>query len=93
MVTDSVPVQCSTVSVLLELENFVTESLQRKDVQSCHILAVDLEKGFDKMSHRLLLDKMRSYNFDNYIVSFLENYLSNRQQRVKWTDRLVLIEK
>ena len=49
--------------------------------------ASDLEKGFDRVFHHFLIEKMTNDNFDNFIVSFMINYLMNRTQRVKWKNK------
>ena len=41
-----------------------------------------MSKAFDKVWHRGLLHKLKSYGVDERAYNILENYLSNRQQRV-----------
>ena len=43
-----------------------------------------MEKGFDKLSHRILIDKMKSDGFSDFTFNFVINYLSSRLQRVRW---------
>ena len=43
-----------------------------------------MEKGFDRVSHRLLIEKMTMDCFDTFIASFIGNYFTNRTQRVRW---------
>ena len=74
----------STTCALLDMENFITDSLQDKDVIACHIISVDLSKGFDKVPHNLLLEKMMNNNFDPFVLSFMSNYLTMRFQRMSW---------
>ena len=42
----------------------------------------DYAKAFDKVSHRLLLIKLRAYGIDGKLLTWLRAYLENRQQRV-----------
>ena len=42
----------------------------------------DYAKAFDKVSHRLLLIKLRAYGIDGKLLTWLAAWLSNRKQRV-----------
>ena len=46
-----------TTCALIDVEKFLMKGLQEKKVSACYILAVYLAKGFDKVSHRILLQK------------------------------------
>ena len=43
---------------------------------------LDISKAFDKVWHKGLLFKLKSYGIEGELLSLLECYLSNRQQRV-----------
>ena len=43
---------------------------------------LDISKAFDKVWHKGLLYKLKCYGVDKKAYDILENYLSNRQQRV-----------
>ena len=47
------------------------------------IIMSDLSKAFDCLPHNLLLEKIRLYNFSQSALDLLQNYLSDRLQRVK----------
>ena len=47
------------------------------------VIYTDLEKAFDKIPHRRLISKLHSSCIHNYIVEWLEAFLSNRKQRVR----------
>lgn len=74
----------STTCALISLTDRIANALAEPDIFACHILALDMEKGFDRLSHDLLLSKMAQDRFDPYLILFLANYLSNRSQRVRW---------
>lgn len=74
----------STTCALIAAESFITQSLQEKDIVSCHMLSIDLSKGFDKVSHRLLLDKLKNDTIDPFCILFISNYLRSRKQRIRW---------
>ena len=42
----------------------------------------DYAKAFDKVSHRLLLLKLKEYGIDGKLLDWLKNWLENRRQRV-----------
>ena len=43
---------------------------------------LDISKTFDKIWHKGLLFKLKSYGVEGELLSLLECYLSNREQRV-----------
>ena len=43
----------------------------------------DLSKAFDCLHHELLIAKLDAYGFDIKSVKLIQQYLSNRKQRVK----------
>ena len=49
-------------------------------------LLTDLSKGFDCLSHELLIAKLNVYGFDKRSLTLIFNCLSNRKQRVKIND-------
>ena len=42
----------------------------------------DYAKAFDKVSHRLLLTKIKAYGIDGLLFAWLSDYLNDRRQRV-----------
>ena len=46
-------------------------------------LFTDLSKAFDCLSHELLIAKLDAYSLDKKSLRLVNNYLSNRNQRVK----------
>lgn len=47
------------------------------------VVAIDLSKAFDCMSHGLLIAKIFAYGFDITVCQLLKSYLVDRNQRVK----------
>ena len=43
-------------------------------------LYVDFKKAFDTVNHKLLLNKLKTYNIKNYALNWIESYLSDRTQ-------------
>ena len=52
------------------------------------ILYTDFEKAFDKVSHRRLLSKLRSYGINDQVIEWIKSFLSNRSQCVKINQKL-----
>ena len=69
---------CQT-NMLLCLEKW-TESLDSG--KSVDVAYFDYSKAFDKVSHRLLLIKLKAYGIDGRLLAWLEDYLRDRKQRV-----------
>ena len=44
---------------------------------------MDLSKAFDTINHELLIAKLHAYGFEKSALSIVNDYLSNRWQRVK----------
>ena len=69
---------CQT-NILLCLERW-TESLDNN--KSVDVAYFDYAKAFDKVSHRLLLVKLKAYGIGGRLLAWLEAYLRDRKQRV-----------
>jgi len=48
-----------------------------------NIIYTDFEKAFDKVSHKLLLRKLRDYKINESVILWTESFLCYRKQRVK----------
>ena len=51
---------------------------------------MDLSKAFDTINHQLLLAKLHAYGFSQQALAIICSYLSNRKQRIKIDNALVL---
>ena len=69
---------CQT-NILLCLERWTEMTDQNKNVDVAYF---DYAKAFDKVSHRLLLIKLRAYGIDGKLLAWLAAYLEDRRQRV-----------
>jgi hypothetical protein len=49
----------------------------------------DLEKAFDCVNYKILLAKMKYYGITGVMCSFIESYLGNRHQRVRFNNRVL----
>ena len=71
----------STTDALL----YTTETIRTHVDKGKYVsgLFLDLSKAFDSISHPILIDKLGSIGFSNNASGLIQNYLTNRIQRVK----------
>jgi len=71
----------STVTQLLQILDDWTEALESGG--RIDVIYTDFEKAFDKVPHMRLLSKLKSYKIHTSIIEWIENFLSDRKQRVR----------
>ena len=70
----------STVTQLIEVYNsFCTAVSEQKEIR---VVFLDISKAFDKVWHQGLLYKLKRWGIGGQVILWLENYLSERYQRV-----------
>lgn len=75
---------CSTSTNLLELTTFVNEGfVSGKQTDAIY---TDFSKAFDRVNHDLLLFKLDQMGFSNTLLKWINSYLKNRKQCVKYRD-------
>ena len=63
---------------------YTTDLQLNKDNKSNTIsLYVDFKKAFDTVNHKLLIQKMGSFNIKNQALNWIKSYLSNRTQQTQ----------
>lgn len=72
----------STTTALLQLVRGVGRALD--DCQLAQVVACDLSKAFDMVSHKELLSKLEYYGVRGVAYKMFESYLENRTQAVRW---------
>ena len=50
--------------------------------QSVDCIYMDFQKAFDKVPHKRLISKLRSYCLDDRVICWIQDFLSNRKQQV-----------
>lgn len=70
----------STTLHLLTVPERWTEVID--DGNEVHCIYLDLMKAFDKVPHKRLLSKLKSYNVNDQIFSWIESFLKGRRQRM-----------
>ena len=68
------------LSQLLHHIEYVLETLE--DKCNIDVIYLDFAKAFDKVDHKILLNKVRQFGIDGKIYNWIENFLSNRYQQV-----------
>jgi len=71
----------STVLQLLHIMDKWTECLENGG--QINAIYSDFEKAFDKVPHRLLLQKLRHYRLNENVINWIKSFLCYRKQRVK----------
>ena len=70
----------STIHATLQLINQINHNID-KGIPTAAIF-IDFREAFDCVNHRALIDKVRSTNLGPKTCTWIENYLSDRQQQV-----------
>lgn len=70
----------STITNLLEIENKLMRSLDN-GLQT-DVIYTDLTKAFDRVPHKLLLDKLEAYGISGSLLQWISSYLVGRVQYV-----------
>ena len=70
----------STVHSIAQLTSYINKRLDDKFPTLA--VFIDFKKAFDCVQHPVLLDKLRAMNLDMSVIDWIDNYLTDRQQRV-----------
>ena len=70
----------NTTTALIQMYDTWVESVEKGELVG--VCMLDMSAAFDVVDHRILLNKMKVYGFDNTAISWVTSYLSDRQQCV-----------
>jgi len=70
----------STTTQLLKILDDWTDYLEDGLID---IIYADFAKAFDKVPHKRLIHKLKTYNIDENVVQWIMAFLTNRKQKVK----------
>ena len=73
----------STICALIAMEDFITSSFDRPDVEGVQVVTYDLSKAFDKLMYNVIISRLRECDMSPSVVDWFVNYFSNRKQFVK----------
>ena len=76
----------STSMALLELYDRISEAIDSK--QFSIGIFIDLQKAFDTVDHKILIEKLRHYGIRGSSLDWFNDYLTNRTQTVKLTNNI-----
>jgi hypothetical protein len=68
------------INQLIYITHKIYEELERKN--DVHFVFLDFSKAFDKVWHKGLIYKLRKMGINGHLLGLLENYLSERTQKV-----------
>ena len=71
----------STQTALHAIINYLTNSIDHGYITA--LCALDMAKGFDTVSHKILLHKLSFYGFSTLCCNFFKSYLTDRSQKVE----------
>ena len=74
--------KCSTNHAIIELVDKITKAIENNEFTVGIFL--DLSKAFDTVNHSILLKKLYFYGIRGKCHAWIEDYLSNRKQIVKY---------
>ena len=74
--------QFSTVTCLFGLIESIRKQIDKKNLVA--IASLDLSKAFDSLSHELILEKLIEKDVDSSGIKWIQSYLKNRKQCVKF---------
>jgi hypothetical protein len=70
----------STTAQLLQVLQEIGEMLDKR-VQ-IDLVYLDFAKAFERVDHRLMVNKLKNFGISGTLLNWFEDYLSNRHQRV-----------
>lgn len=71
----------STVTNLSVFSDYIAKNINNSQIDTIY---TDLAKAFDRVNHNVLLEKLKSFSFNNDLLKFLESYLTNRINFVRF---------
>ena len=69
----------TTLQLLTVLEKWTKEIDEGNEIDCIYL---DFMKAFDKVPHKCLLSKLKSYNIDESVLEWIASFLRDRRQRV-----------
>ena len=72
----------STLNAHIAIHDYVTRQLDHLSTKGVLMIAMDLSKAFDRLSHQSLLQSLIRAGFPRHFILWTLDFLSNRTQRV-----------
>lgn len=74
---------CSTATASIMIHDHATMLLDMENVCGVQIIAYDISKAFDQLSHKVILSRLSECCFPDDFIALIAAYLRNRSQRVR----------
>ena len=71
----------STSTALLQIMDHLYQAAENSEMSA--VLLIDQSAAYDLLDHKIFLEKLKAYNFDNDSIAWFESYLSGRTQIVQ----------
>jgi hypothetical protein len=72
----------STTHAHVRIHDFITKSLNSKEVKAVAMVSFDMKKAFDSLNHKHLMRSLRDANLPPHFLKWCASYLQNRFQYV-----------
>ena len=72
----------STVTNLLGFTHFTLDAMESN--RQVDVIYTDFRKAFDRVSHRILIEKLRNLGIHSSLLDWIGSYLGGRKQYVKF---------
>lgn len=73
---------CSTTDALISMLHCWYSNTDGNG-ESIRVFLLDFSKAFDRINHKILIEKIHLLNVDNPLINWIIDFLTNRRQRVK----------
>ena len=73
----------STTTALITIVDAALKSFDEKSSTGTAIISLDLSKAFDCLDHELVVENLRTLNFSNGLISWIQDYLRDRSAIVR----------
>ena len=75
-----------TTTALIAVQKFINDAAERKEL--CATVFIDQSSAFDLVDHKILLSKLKVYNFGQTPLKLFESYLQDRTYQYKIESKL-----
>jgi hypothetical protein len=72
----------STTHAHIKIHDFITQSLNRKEIKAVVMISFDMKKAFDSLNHKDLMNSLCNENFPPQFLQWCASYLQSRYQFV-----------
>lgn len=74
----------SVCTNLMEFTHYIAKNLDELPCAQIDTVYTDFQKAFDKVNHRILIQKLRTFGFSESLIELFRSYLQGRKQYVAY---------